>query len=96
MTMYEQPYRLDAVFVQHLFERLQGVRSTAHNPLPSAPEATPVFFVSVEELTTLINVAFWASFKKDEGRAVTIAVQYVPHQTRPRALFCSSMVLSSC
>ena len=78
MTMYEQPYRLDAVFVQHLFERLHGVRSTAHNPLPSAPEATPVLLVSVEELTTLINVAFWASFKKDEGRAVTIAVQYAP------------------
>jgi hypothetical protein len=64
MTMYEHPYRLDAVFVQHLFERLHGVQSTSHNHLPSAPDATPVFLVSVEDLTTLINVAFWASFKK--------------------------------
>jgi len=78
MTMYEHPYRLDAVFVQHLVERLHGVRSTAHNPIPSAPDAPPVFLVSVEDLTTLINVAFWASFKKEEGRSVTIAMQYAP------------------
>jgi len=78
MTMSEHPYRLDAVFVQHLVERLHGVRSTAHNPIPSAPEAPPVFLVSVEDVTTLINVAFWASFKKEEGRSVTIAVQYAP------------------
>ena len=76
--MYEHPYRLDAVFVQHLFERLYGVRSTSRNHIPSDPEATPVFLVSVEELTTLINVAFWASFKKEEGRSVPIAVQYAP------------------
>jgi hypothetical protein len=78
MTMYEHPYRLDAVFVQHLFERLYGVRSTSRNHIPSDPEATPVFLVSVEELTTLINVAFWASFKKEEGRSVPIALQYAP------------------
>ena len=78
MTMYEHPYRLDAVFVQHLCERLHGVRSTSHNHIPAAPEAPPVFLVSVEDLTTLINVAFWASFKKEEGRSVTIAVQYAP------------------
>src|SRR6266478_7902479 len=78
MTMYEYPYRLDAVFVQHLFERLHGVRSTSHNHIPSDPGATLVFLVSVEELTTLINVAFWASFKKEEGRSVTIALQYAP------------------
>ena len=76
--MYEYPYRLDAVFVQHLFERLHGVRSTSHNHIPSDPGATLVFLVSVEELTTLINVAFWASFKKEEGRSVTIALQYAP------------------
>ena len=76
--MYEHPYRLDAVFVQHLFERLYGVRSTSRNHIPSDPEATPVFLVSVEELTTLINVAFWASFKKEEGRSVPIALQYAP------------------
>ena len=78
MTMYGHPYRLDALFVQHLCERLYGVRSTSQNPIPSAPDAPPVFLVSVEELTTLINVAFWASFKKEEGRSVTIAVQYAP------------------
>ena len=76
--MYEHPYRLDAVFVQHLFERLHGMRSTSHNHIPSAPDAPPVFLVSVEDLTMLINVAFWASFKKEEGRSVTIAVQYAP------------------
>ena len=54
--MYEHPYRLDAVFVQHLFERLHGVRSTSHNHLPSAPDAPLVFLVSVEELTTLIRL----------------------------------------
>ena len=78
MTMYEHPYRLDGVFVQHLSERLHGVRSTSHNHIPSAPGAPPIFLVSVEDLTTLINVAFWASFRKDEGRSVTIAVQYAP------------------
>lgn len=76
--MYAHPYRLDAVFVQHLFERLHGVRSTSRNHIPSEPEATPVFLVSVAELTTLINVAFWASFKKEEGRSVPIALQYAP------------------
>ena len=80
--MYEQPYRLDAVFVQHLFERLHGVRSTSHNHIPFDPGTPPVFLVSVEELTTLINVAFWASFKKEEGRSVTIACS-MPRQTRP-------------
>ena len=78
MTMYDHPYRLDALFVQHLCERLHGVRSTSPNPIPSAPDVPPVFLVSVDDLTTLINVAFWASFKKEEGRSVTIAVQYAP------------------
>ena len=73
--MYDHPYRLDTVFVQYLFERLHGVSSTSQNPIPADPDATPVCLVSVEELTTLINVAFWASFKKEEGRSVTIAVQ---------------------
>ena len=82
MTMYEHPYRLDAVFVQHLFERLYGVRSTSRNHIPSDPEATPVFLVSVEELTTLINVAFWASFKKAEGRSVPIALVCPTRQGR--------------
>ena len=76
--MYDHPYRLDTVFVQYLFERLHGVSSTSQNPIPADPDATPVCLVSVEELTTLINVAFWASFKKEEGRSVTIAVQYAP------------------
>ena len=76
--MYEHPYRLDAVFVQHLSERLHGVSSTSPNHIPSDPGETPVFLLSVEDLTTLINVAFWASFKKEEGRSVTIAVQYAP------------------
>jgi sensor domain DACNV-containing protein len=76
--MYEHPYRLDAVFVQHLFERLHGVRSTSHNHIPSDPETTLVFLVSVDDLTALINVAFWASFKKEEGRSATIALQYAP------------------
>jgi hypothetical protein len=39
--MYEHPYRLDAVFVQHLFERLHGVRSTSHNHIPADPGTTP-------------------------------------------------------
>src|SRR2546426_7901267 len=78
MTAYEHPYRLDAVFVQHLFERLHGVRSTTHKHLPSDQGAIPVFLVSMEHLTTLINVAFWASFRKEEGRSVTIALQYAP------------------
>ena len=88
--MYEHPYRLDAVFVQHLFERLYGVRSTSRNHIPSDPEATLVFLVSVEELTTLINVAFWASFKKKRG-ALSPLRYSMPHQTRPRALFCFSI-----
>jgi len=51
--MYEHPYRLDAVFVQHLFERLHGVSSTSHNPIPADPGAPPVFLVSVEELVLI-------------------------------------------
>jgi hypothetical protein len=90
MTLYEHPYRLDAVFVQHLCERLHGVRSTSPNHIPSEPEATPVFLVSVEELTTLINVAFWASFKKEEGALSPLRCSML-HQTRPRALFCFSI-----
>jgi len=60
--MYEHPYRLDAVFVQHLFERLHGVSSTSQNHIPADPGAPPVLLISVEDLTTLINVAFWASW----------------------------------
>ena len=53
MTMYEHPYRLDAVFVQHLSERLHGVSSTSPNHIPSDPGETPVFLLSVEDLTSL-------------------------------------------
>ena len=35
MTMYNHPYRLEAVFMQHLSEWLHAVRSTSHTHIPS-------------------------------------------------------------
>jgi hypothetical protein len=78
MSQYEHPYRLDATVVADLLAHLNRLIHASNGDTRWAHEALRVPLFTAGHLSTLINVSFWASFKKEEGRAVTIAVKYVP------------------
>jgi hypothetical protein len=78
MARYEHPYRLDAAVVADLLEHLNRLIHASNGDTRWDPDALCVPLLTARHLSTLINVSFWMSFKKEEGRAVTIAVKYVP------------------
>ncbi len=78
MARYEHPYRLDAAVVADLVEHLKRLSHASHGDMRGDHDALRVPLLTAHHLSTLMNVSFWASFKKEEGRAVTIAVKYVP------------------
>jgi hypothetical protein len=78
MAHYEQPYRLDAAVIADLVAHLNRLIHTSNEATQGEHEARRVPLFTAHHLSTLINVSFWTSFKQEEGRAVTIAVKYVP------------------
>jgi hypothetical protein len=78
MSNYEQPYRLDAAVVADLLEHLNRLIHASNRDTRWDHHDRPVPLLTAHHLSTFINVSFWTSFKKEEGRAVTIAVKYVP------------------
>jgi hypothetical protein len=78
MSRYENPYRLDAAVVAALLAHLNRLIHASNVDTRWEHEARHVPLFTAPHLSTLINVSFWTSFKKEEGRAVTIAVKYVP------------------
>src|SRR5262245_3429493 len=78
MASYENPYRLDAAVVVNLLEHLNRLIHASNRDTRWESYDRRVPLLTVRHLSTLINVSFWTSFKKEEGRAVNIAVKYVP------------------
>jgi len=78
MARYEHPYRLDAAVVEALLAHLNRLINAANRATRGEQGDKRVPLLTAHHLSTLMNVSFWASFKKEEGRSVTIAVKYVP------------------
>jgi hypothetical protein len=78
MSQYEHPYRLDAAVVADLLEHLNRLIHASNEATWWDQDALRVPLLTAHHLHTLMNVSFWTSFKQEEGRAVTIAVKYVP------------------
>jgi hypothetical protein len=78
MARYENPYRLDAAAVADLVEHLNTLITVSNEATRWNQDARRMPLFTARHLSTLLNVSFWTSFKKEEGRAVTIAVKYVP------------------
>jgi len=78
MARYEQPYRLDAAVVEALLAHLNRLINAANGATRGDHGDRRVPLLTAHHLSTLMNVSFWASFKKEEGRSVNIAVKYVP------------------
>src|SRR2546426_5637988 len=78
MSRYENPYRLDAAVVDALLEHLNRLINASNGEMRCDHDDMLVPLLTARHLSTLINVAFWASFKKEEGRSVNIALKYVP------------------
>jgi hypothetical protein len=78
MSRYENPYRLDAAVVANLLEHLNTLIHASNGDTRWDHDARRVPLLTAHHLSTLMHVSFWASFKKVEGRAVNIAVKYVP------------------
>ena len=78
MARYEHPYRLEAAVVEALLAHLNRLINTANGARRGEHGDRRVPLFTVHHLSTLMNVSFWASFKKEEGHSVTIAVKYVP------------------
>ena len=74
--MYESSFHLDAEFLTELFRRLREdedeITGEFSQPRPDVPSMIP----SECDLQTLIQGAFWASMKKDEGREVSFVLAY--------------------
>ena len=78
MSRYENPYRLEAAVVYALLAHLNRLINASNGATRCDPGDMRVPLLTVPHLSTLMNVSFWASFKKEEGRSVNIALQYVP------------------
>jgi len=78
MARYEHPYRLDAAVVDGLLAHLNRLINASNWETQCHQGEMLVPLLTAHHLSTLMNVSFWASFKKEEGRSVTIAVKYVP------------------
>ena len=78
MARYEHPYHLDAAVVEALLAHLNRLINAANRATRGEQGDKRVPLLTAHHLSTLMNVSFWASFKKEEGRSVTIAVKYVP------------------
>jgi len=78
MARYEHPYRLDAAVVEALLAHLNRLINASNWETRGDHDDMRVPLLTARHLSTLMNVSFWASFKKEEGRSVTIAVKYVP------------------
>ncbi len=78
MARYENPYHLDAAVVEALLAHLNRLINASNGETRGENGAILVPLLTAHHLSTLMNVSFWASFKKEEGRSVNIAVKYVP------------------
>src|SRR2546430_10153587 len=74
MSRYENPYRLDAAVVDAVLEHLSRLINVSNGEMRCDHDDMLVPLLTARHLSTLINVAFWASFKKEEGRSVNIAL----------------------
>ena len=78
MARYEHPYRLDAAVVEALVAHLNRLINASNWETRGEHGDRRVPLFTAHHLSTLMNVSFWASFKKEESRSVNIAVKYVP------------------
>ena len=78
MARYAHPYHLDTAVVEALVAHLNRCINASNWETRGDQGEMRVPLLTAHHLSTLINVSFWASFKKEEGRSVTIAVKYVP------------------
>ena len=76
MARYEHPYRLDAAVMDALLAHLNRLINAANGETRCDHGEMRVPLLTAHHLSTLMNVSFWASFKKEEGRSVNIAVKY--------------------
>src|SRR5216684_2906655 len=68
MARYEHPYRLDAAVVDALLAHLNRLINASNGETRCEQGEMLVPLLTAHHLSTLINVLFWASFKKEEGR----------------------------
>jgi len=78
MARYENPYHLDAAVVDALLAHLNRLINAVNGATRGEHGDRRVPLFTAHHLSTLMNVSFWASFKKEEGRSVNIALKYVP------------------
>jgi hypothetical protein len=74
--MYESSFHLDAAFLAELWRRLREDEEEITGELsPARPDARSMIPTEAD-LRTLIEGAFWASLRKDEGREVSFVLAY--------------------
>jgi len=85
MARYEHPYRLDAAVVEALLAHLNRLINASNGEMRCDRDDMRVPLLTARHLSTLINVSFWASFKKEEARSVRWCPSiYVMNKVRVR------------
>lgn len=75
--------------VTRVLELVEQLKQLA--PFPDLPFETP----SIEHLSTMLNHAFWASTREEEGRIAKFSLAYYPSQKAPHPLvFTQPMTIS--
>jgi len=65
MARYENPYHLDAAVVEALLAHLNRLINASNWETRGENGAILVPLLTAHHLSTLMNVSFWASFKKE-------------------------------
>ena len=76
--MYEHPYRPDAEFITLLWERLKRDFLQIMQSTSSVDAVSLSSIPSHLYLNALLEVSFWASLQKQEGRSTAFSLAYTP------------------